>query len=84
MKNDNNKVHHDHSAGIQATILKIKGTVQNLVEMYIKTFRVNFSFDTPGLIEQAGRQKLLEEGIKKINVLTADLLPPLIQSTTNT
>ena len=56
VKNDSNK---DHSAGIKATILRIRGAVQSLVEMYTKTFRVNFSFDTPALMGETGKNPII-------------------------
>jgi hypothetical protein len=49
-----NRLQRDHADHIKATLERTKEVVLNLVEVYSKTFRVNFSF--------ANRQALLRYG----------------------
>ena len=55
LNNGSNKILLEHASSIQSTLNEIKETVQTLVEMYTKTFRVNFSFEKAGLMEQSGK-----------------------------
>ena len=43
LKNDSSKILDEHAESIKLTITDLKETVQKLIEIYIKTFRVNFS-----------------------------------------
>ena len=76
LKSDNNEVLEEHATSIQLTLNEIKETVQKLVEMYTKTFRVNFSFDKPGLMEQTGNELihfiLMTRHFKNANVPSLD------------
>ena len=49
-----------HAIAIQSTLNDLKETVQKLVEMYTKTFRVNFSFEKPGFSEQSGSKETID------------------------
>ena len=60
LKNDNSKVLEEHATAIQLTLNEINETVKKLLEMYTKTFRVNFSFDKPGLMEPAAPRETIE------------------------
>ena len=43
LKNDSSKILEEHAESIKLTLIDLKETVQKLIEIYIKTFRVNFS-----------------------------------------
>ena len=53
LKSDTSKAFEEHANAIDVTLNEIKETVQKLVEMYTKTFRVNFSYQKPNLMEQS-------------------------------
>lgn len=54
-----NKIHRDHAKQIQLTLGRIKDGVQNLIEIYTKSFRVNFSF-TSTMVHQRAPKETIE------------------------
>lgn len=47
-KEDSKKDYENHAESVVQSLAKVDETVKGLIETYIKTFRVNFSFQCPG------------------------------------
>ena len=60
LKNNTEKILEEHASSIQSTLLEIKETVHKLVEMYTKTFRVNFSYEKTNLPESVAPKETIE------------------------
>jgi phosphatidylinositol-4-phosphate 3-kinase len=60
LKKGTSTILQEHAIAIQSTLNELKETVQKLVEMYTKTFRVNFSFEKPGLSEQSCSKETID------------------------
>ena len=66
---NDNKLFRDHRYHIEGALATIEEKVHNLIEIYSKTFRVNFSFDLPSNQSSKETINIFETFLVKVNAV---------------